>query len=122
MRCMKKLASSLIATALSASLLATPVASAAENRAEGSSASSSSNSVTRNKDNADAIPDGFELPEQPAFGSAYTGSAPVSILLTLGATAAVLGVIAQYPPVAKAVEKYRAQWAKLQRQFLPELR
>lgn len=114
---MKKLTSTALAAALSASLLVAPVATAAE----GDGSSSSSNSVTRNKDNADAIPDGYEVPEQPPFGSAYTGSASLSIFLATAATAAILGVIAQYPPIQKELQKANAQWMAIQRQAMDEL-
>lgn len=120
MRGMKKLTSAAVAAALSVSLLTAPAAVAAEGSGS-SGSSSSSDSVTRNKDNADAIPDGYELPEQPLFGSAYTGSAPISVLLATAATAAVLGVIAQYPPIQKELQKANAQWMVVQRQAMDEL-
>ena len=118
MRCMKKLTSAAVAAALSVSLLTAPAAVAAEGSG---SSSSSSDSVTRNKDNADAIPDGYEVPEQPPFGSAYTGSASLSIFLATAATAAILGVIAQYPPIQKELQKANAQWMAIQRQAMDEL-
>lgn len=118
MRGMKKLTSAAVAAALSVSLLTAPAAVAAEGSG---SSGSSSDSVTRNKDNADAIPDGFELPEQPPFGSAYTGSAPISVFLATAATAAILGVIAQYPPIQKELQKANAQWMAIQRQAMDEL-
>lgn len=119
MRSMKKLTSAAVAAALSVSLLTAPAAVAAE----GSGSSSSSNdSVTRNKDNADAIPDGFDLPKQPPLGSAYTGSAPISLFLATAATAAILGVIAQYPPIQKELQKANAQWMVVQRQAMDELK
>ena len=118
MRGMKKLTSAAVAAALSASLLVAPTAVAADN---GGSSSSSADSVTRDKDNADAIPDGYEVPEQPALGSAYTGSASLSIFLATAATAAILGVIAQYPPIQKELQKVNAQWMDIQRQAMNEL-
>jgi len=117
MRDMKKLTSTALAAALSASLLVAPVATAAE----GEGSSSSSNSVTRNRDNADQIPDGYEVPKQPPFGSAYTGSAPISVFLAAAATLAVLGAIAQYPPIQKELQKANKQWLAFQDQALKDL-
>lgn len=104
---MKKFTSAAVAAALSASLLFTPAATAAEGSG---SSSGSSDSVTRNKDNADAIPDGYEVPEQPPFGSAYTGSAPLSVLIAFASIAAVLSVIAQYPPIQAELQRVNGQF------------
>lgn len=118
MQCMKKLTSAAVAAALSVSLLTAPAAVAAQ---DSGISSSSSDSVTRNKNNADAIPDDFELPEQPPLGSAYTGSAPISVFLATAATAAILGVIAQYPPIQKELQKANAQWMAISHQAMDEL-
>lgn len=104
---MRKLTSAALAAAVSASLLVAPAATAADTAEDRSS--SSSTSVTRDRDNAGAIPDGYELPEQPPFGSAYTGFAPLSILLAAAAVAGILGAIAQFPPVQAELDKFREQ-------------
>ena len=103
---MKKLTSAVVAAALSASLLAAPTASAADAAED---RSSSSSTVTRNRDNAGAIPDGYEAPDQGPFASAYTGFAPLSLFLAAAAVAGVLGAIAQLPPVQAELDKFREQ-------------
>lgn len=104
---MKKLTSVAMAVALSTSLLVAPDAVAADG-----SSGSPTNSVRENKDNADAIPDGYEVPEPPTFGKAYTGSAPLSLFLAFAATAAVLGVIAQFPPIKAQLQRWDAEFQK----------
>lgn len=108
---MKKLTSTALAAALSASLsaslLVAPTAVAAEQ-----TTSSSTDSVRKNKDNAGELRPGVELPEQPPFGSAYTGLAPLSLFLAFAATAGVLVLVAQIPPV-------KAELDRLKEQFLP---
>lgn len=103
---MKKLTSTVVAAALSASLLAVPAAPAADAAED---RSSSSSTVTRNRDNAGAIPDGYEAPEQGPFASAYTGFAPLSLFLAAAAVAGILGAIAQLPPVQAELNKFREQ-------------
>lgn len=101
---MKKLRSAIVVVALSLTSLTSPAAFAAEGGS--SNSSSSADSVTRDKDNAWAIPDkNYREPEQPTFGGVYTGSAPVSLLLVAAGSAAVLAIVAQYPPVAKELKK-----------------
>lgn len=118
---MKKLSSAAVAAALSMSLLTAPGAVAVEDG--GSSSSSSATSVTRNQDNAGAIPDkNYTAPEQPSLGSAYTGSAPVSLFLMAAGIAAVFSVVAQYPPIAKELKKITARWSGMRRQLVPDLR
>lgn len=87
----KKLTSAVVAEALSASLLAASAAHAAEDR------SSSSSTVTGNRDNAGAIPDGYEAPDQGSLAGVYTGFAPLSLFLSAAAVAGILGTIAQLP-------------------------
>lgn len=106
---MKKLTSTVVAAALSASLLAAPVAPAASAADAAEDHSSSSSTVTRNRDNAGAIPDGYEAPEQGPFASAYTGFAPLSLFLAAAAVAGILGAIAQLPPVQAELNKFREQ-------------
>lgn len=103
---MKKLTSAVVAATLSASLLAAPAADAAvapEDR------SSSSSTVTRNRDNAGAIPEGYEAPDQGPFAGAYTGFAPLSLFLAAAAVAGILGALAQLPPVQAELDKFRQQ-------------
>ena len=104
---MKKLTSAALAAALSASLLVTPTVVAAEGPT-----TSSTDSVRKNTDNANALPPGAEAPEQPPFGSAYTGFAPLSVFLALAATVGVVTLIAQIPPI-------KAELERLKEQFLP---
>lgn len=103
---MKKFTSAVVAAALSVSLLAAPAASAA---GAGEDSSSSSSTVTRNRDNAGAIPDGYEAPEQGPFAGAYTGFAPLSLFLAAAAVAGILGAIAQLPPVQAELDEFRQQ-------------
>ena len=92
---------------LSASLLA-PTAQAAqaqEASSPSSSSSFSSSGVTANKENGNNIPEGWgKLPEQPPLGSAYTGSAPLSIFLGIIGTVTAATLIYNLPPVRQAID------------------
>lgn len=100
---MKRFTTAAAVAALSASLLA-PTAQAAQAQ-EASSSSRSSSGVTANTENGNNIPEGWgKLPEQPPLGSAYTGSAPLSIFLGIIATVAAATLIYNLPPVREAID------------------
>lgn len=113
---MKKFTSAFAAAVLSTSLLTVPAAQAAGSTNDGSvqqafsSASSqrdvASKNVTKNKDNADQIPDGWETPKEPPFGSAYTGFAPISVGLGFAALAVLAGAILKLPQVQQAIQDF----------------
>nr|VDG61951.1 Uncharacterised protein [Streptococcus thermophilus] len=113
---MKKFTSAFAAAALSVSLLTVPAAQAADPGSNdgsvqqafssGSSSGSSEKGVTKNKDNADKIPDDWKAPEEPPFGSAYLGFAPISVGLAFAALAILAGAVYNLPPVRKAVEDF----------------
>lgn len=107
---MKRFTTAAAVAALSASLLVPDMTQAAQAQEASSSSSSSSSSrsssgVTANKENGNNIPEGWgKLPEQPPLGSAYTGSAPLSIFLGIIATVAAATLIYNLPPVRQAID------------------
>lgn len=113
---MKQLTTAFAAAALSASLLSVPAAQAADSSGSDSvqqafsSASSqrdgAGKNVTKNKDNADKIPDGWETPKEPPLGSAYTGFAPISVGLGFAALAVLAGAILKLPQVQQAIQDF----------------
>lgn len=100
---MKRFTTAAAVAALSASLLVPDMTQAAQ--AQEPLSSSSSSGVTANKENGNNIPEDWgELPEQPPLGSAYTGSAPLSIFLGIIATVAAATLIYNLPPVRQAID------------------
>mgnify|MGYP006897781772 FL=1 len=102
---MKKLTTAFAAAALSASLLSVPAAQAADSSGSGSVQQAFS-SASSQKDNADKIPDGWETPKEPPFGSAYTGFAPISVGLGFAALAVLAGAILKLPQVQQAIQDF----------------
>lgn len=102
---MKKFTTAFAAAVLSASLLTVPAAQAAGSTNDGSVQQAFS-SASSQKDNADQIPDGWETPKEPPFGSAYTGFAPISVGLGFAALAVLAGAILKLPQVQQAIQDF----------------
>lgn len=108
---MKKFTSAFAAAALSASLLTVPAAQAADSSGNGSaqqafSSALSQRDASKNKDNADQLPDGWEMAKEPPLGSAYTGFAPISVGLGFAALAVLAGAILKLPQVQQAIQDF----------------
>lgn len=119
---MKKSTSGLAAAVLSASLIVAPAANAADadggkngNALQDAFSSASSNAegssgVTRDKDNADKIPDGYKVPDKNTLEGAYLGFAPLSIFLAVAIPLGLIGAALNYPPVKTEVNKFLKQY------------
>lgn len=96
----------LTAVALATTVPAPAYAAVSELSSGSSTSSSGSSKVPEGK-----VPeDGPALPEQPAFGSAYTGSAPLSVGIAAVATfISVQLLIDAIPPLRQAVDDIAAQ-------------
>lgn len=78
--------------------------------AELSSGSSTSSSGSSKVPEGEVPEDGSKVPEQPALGSAYTGSAPLSLGIAAAATfIAVQLLIDATPPLRQAVDDIAKQ-------------
>ena len=96
----------LTAVALATTVPAPAYAAVSEVSSASSTGSSGSSRVPEGK-----VPeDGPALPEQPAFGSTYTGSAPLSVGIAAVATfVSVQLLIDAIPPLRQAVDDIAAQ-------------
>lgn len=75
----------------------------------------------KKKDNGAKVPDGYQVPPRAPLGSAYTGSAPLSVGLFFGAIGLILGGIASLPPVQAELAK-RGIVIPASSQLIPALR
>lgn len=106
---MKKSAAAFTAAALAATALVTPAPAFAQTAIAQLSSTSSTGSSK-----PDYYPDydkGIEVPEKRVFEGSYTGSAPLSLAIALGATALSLQLIVDFvPPIRAAVDDLAAQF------------
>lgn len=75
----------------------------------------------KKKDNGAKVPDGYQVAPKAPLGSAYTGSAPLSVGLFFGAIGLILGGIASLPPVQAELAK-RGIVIPASSQLIPALR
>lgn len=106
---MKKSAAAFTAAALAATALVTPAPAFAQTAISQLSSTSSTGSSKPNY-----YPDydkGIEVPDKRAFEGSYTGSAPLSVAIALGATALTVQAIVDFvPPIRAAVDDLAAQF------------
>lgn len=107
MRCMKKTTAVAVSATLAIVMAASPVQASAQ--------SSGSSGPKASDYQMDPNDPSIQTPDKPALGSAYTGSAPLSITLAVLATAAAVQLIVDsVPPIRQAVDDAAAaaglQW------------
>lgn len=106
---MKNTVAALTAATLAATALVTPAPAFAQTAIAQLSSTSSTGSSK-----PDYYPDydkGIEVPEKRVFEGSYTGSAPLSLAIALGATALSLQLIVDFvPPIRAAVDDLAAQF------------
>lgn len=103
---MKNTSAVAVSATLAAVLAITPVHAAAQSAAGELSSGSSTSSSSSDKDyQRDPNDPSIQTPAKPALGSAYTGSAPLSLTLAVLATAAAVQLIVDsVPQIRQAVD------------------
>lgn len=105
---MKNTSAVAVSATLAAVLAITPVHAAAQSAAgelSSGSSTSSSSSGDNKRYQMDPNDPSIQTPDKPALGSAYTGSAPISLTLAVLATAAAVQLIVDsVPQIRQAVD------------------